>query len=98
MTRDELHAFLTAHFGLVTDARERGSARSYFLGTVVWHPSTTTRILHVQFGADAHVSHIKRCLASDNNNSVFVRLPIGWEDLHGMVAEEIAQCLKRLKR
>jgi len=98
MTQAELHAFLTTNFDLVIDPLERGSARTYFLSTVVWRPSTTTRILHVQYGADAHVSHIKRCVSSDNNNSVFVRLPIGWQDLRQIVADEIAQHVKPLLR
>lgn len=94
MTQDELHTFLTTQFDLVVDAVERGGARTYFLGKVVWHPSATTRILHVQFDAAGHVSHIKRCASSDNNNSVFVPLPMGWPALRQMVADEIALHLK----
>jgi len=98
MTKEELHTFLTTHFDLVTDPVKHSGARTYFLGTVVWSPSTTTRILHVQYGADDHVSHIRRCVSSDNNNSVFVRLPMGWPALRQIVADEIAQHLKPVQR
>ena len=103
MTQQELHAFLTTQFDLVVDPAERGGdgvggGRTYFLGTVVWHPSTTTRTLHVQYGADGHVSHIKRCVSSDNNNSVFVPLPMRWPALRQIVADEIAQRRKTLLR
>ncbi|WP_231662767.1 hypothetical protein [Ralstonia solanacearum] len=76
MTRDTLHAFLTSRFDLVTDPAERGSGRTYFLGAVVWHPASATRILHVTCGADGQVSRIKRCDASDSNHSAFVPLPV----------------------
>ncbi len=89
MTREALHTFLTEYFDLVLDPAERGSARSYFLGKVMWHPSATTRILHVQYGANHQVSHIKLCVSSDNNNSVFVPLPINWSELGHAVADEI---------
>ena len=91
MTKEELHAFLSSTFDLVADPIERGSALTYFLGKVVWHPSTTTRILHVQYDANDHVSHIKLCVSSDNNNSVFVQLPVSWPKLQKAVANEIWQ-------
>ncbi len=90
MTKEDLHTFLSTHFDLVVAPVERG-ARSYFLGEVVWHPSTTTRILHVQYDADAHVSHIRLCVSSDNNNSVLVRPPVDWAELRQVVAGEIAR-------
>lgn len=96
MTEQELHTRLTTGFDLVIDPAERGGARTYFLGKVVWHPSASTRILHVQYDAAGHVSHIKRCVSSDNNNSVFVPLPLGWPALLQIVADEIAQHLKPL--
>ncbi len=95
MTRDTLHAFLTTRFDLVTDPAERGNGRTYFLGKVTWHPSSTTRILHVAGGADGQVSHIKLCDASDANHSVFVPLPVAWPDLHRIVADEIARHTRR---
>ncbi|WP_197386425.1 hypothetical protein [Ralstonia pseudosolanacearum] len=95
MTRDTLHAFLTRRFDLVTDPAERGSGRAYFLGTVVWHPASATRILHVTCGADGQVSHIKLCDASDNNHSVFVPLPVSWPERHRIVADEIARYGRR---
>ncbi|KHK52823.1 hypothetical protein PI87_18650 [Ralstonia sp. A12] len=98
MTRQELHTFLTTHFDLVFDPVERGCARTYFLGKVAWHPSTTTRILHVQCDAVGVVSQIKRCVSSDNNNSVFVRLPMDWPALLQIVTDEIALHLKPLHR
>lgn len=90
MTVDELHTFLSSTFDLVTDPVERGGARTYFLGNVVWHPSATTRILRVGCGVNNHVSHIKLCVSSDNNNSVFVRLPVTWPELERIVASEIS--------
>ncbi|MGN7101998.1 hypothetical protein ACTHR6_10330 [Ralstonia holmesii] len=90
MTIDELHTFLSSTFDLVTDPVERGSALTYFLGNVVWHPSATTRILHVGCGVNHHVSHIKLCVSSDNNNGVFVRLPVTWLELEQIVANEIS--------
>lgn len=91
MTRDTLHAFLTTRFDLVTDPAERGNGRAYFLGRVVWHPASTTRVLHVTCGADERVSHIKLCDSSDNNHSVFVPLPVTWRELRRIVADEIAR-------
>ncbi|MCT7325859.1 hypothetical protein [Ralstonia mojiangensis] len=90
MTVDELHTFLSSTFDLVTDPVERGSARTYFLGNVVWHPSATTRILRVGCGVNNQVSHIKLRVSSDNNNSVFVRLPVTWLELEQIVANEIS--------
>ncbi|MFX6803826.1 hypothetical protein ABTH20_20425, partial [Acinetobacter baumannii] len=72
MTKEELHELLTKDFGLVIDPGERGDRRSYFLERVDWHPLSTTRILHIQYDQSGHVTHIKRCVSSDNNNSVFV--------------------------
>lgn len=95
MTKDELHLFLTSNFDLVVDHVEKGAARSYFIGKVVWHPSSTTRILHVQYDADEHVSHIKLCASSDNNNSVFVPLPINWPELHQAVIHELSWHVQR---
>ena len=89
MTKEELRAFLSSTFDLVADLIERGSALTYFLGKVVWHPSTTTRILHVQYSANGHVSHIKLSVSSANNNSVFVQLPVSWLALQIAVANEI---------
>ncbi|WP_343549008.1 hypothetical protein [Ralstonia sp.] len=90
MTVDELHTFLSSTFDLVTDPAEKGCARTYFLGSVVWQPAASTRILHVGCGTDNHVSHIKRCVSSDNNHSVLVRLPVTWSELEQIVANEIS--------
>lgn len=95
MTKEQLHTFLTTHFDLVVDAAERGGTRTYFLAEVVWRPSATTRILHVQYGADDCVSHIRLCVSSDNNNSVFVSPTIGWQGLRQTVADEISQHVRR---
>ncbi|UBM08816.1 hypothetical protein [Cupriavidus metallidurans] len=88
MTKDELHAFLIAYFDLVVDSVERGNRRSYFLRRVIWHPSSSTRILHVQYDDRDAVTHIKRCVSSDNNNSVFAPLGPEWL-LREAVSEEI---------
>lgn len=97
MRKDELHEHLIAAFDLVVDPGERGGARTYFLGNVTWHPSSTTRILHVQYDGNGRVSHIKRCVSSDNNNSVFVPLPADWIAIQDIVAEEIARFGGRLR-
>jgi hypothetical protein len=89
MTKEELHAFLTTNFDLVVDSVERGNRRSYFFRRVAWHPSLNTRILHVQYADDGAVTHIKSCISSDNNNSVFAPLSLGWSALRQAVADEI---------
>lgn len=90
MTSDDLHSFLTSNFDLVIDPLERGDGRSYFLRKVTWRPASTTRILRVQCNMDGRVSHIRLCVSSDNNNSVFVPMPIGWTALREVVAIEIS--------
>ncbi|WKZ87331.1 hypothetical protein N5B55_21490 [Ralstonia pickettii] len=90
MTIEELHSFLIGAFDLVTDPVERGSAQTYFISKAVWHPAATTRILQVRWGVNNDVSHIKLCVSSDNNNSVFVRLPVTWSELKQIVANEIS--------
>ena len=95
IAKDTLHQFLVTHFDLVVDPVERGQARSYFLGRVMWHPSTTTRILHVQYGGDDAVRHIRLCVSSDNNNSVLMRAPISLQDLRQAVTDEIARYTSR---
>lgn len=90
MTIEELHTFLISAFDLVIDPVERGCARTYFIGKVVWHPPATRRILQVRWDVNNHVSHIKLCVSSDNNNSVFVRLPVTWSELKQIVANEIS--------
>lgn len=72
MTKEELHELLTNDFRLVIDPVERGDRQSYFLERVDWHPSSTTRILHVQYDQNGRVTHIKRCVSPDNNNGVLV--------------------------
>ncbi len=95
IAKDTLHQFLVTHFDLVVDPVERGHARTYFLERVVWHPSTTTRILYVQYGADETVCHIRLCVSSDNNNSVLMRAPICLHELQQAVTSEIAQYTSR---
>lgn len=95
MTGDTLHAFLTRHFDLLTDPAERGSGRTYFLGAVVWHPASATRVLHVTCGADGQVNRIKLCDASDSHHSVFAPLPVSWPELHRIVTDEIARYERR---
>ncbi|RQR66918.1 hypothetical protein DIE19_02775 [Burkholderia sp. Bp9126] len=90
MTKEELHTFLTNGFDLVVDPSERGNGRTYFLRKVLWHPSQTTRILHVQYGVNDQISHIKLCVSSDNNNSVFVPLPTNWVGLRRVVSDELS--------
>ncbi|MWL86881.1 hypothetical protein GA566_05485 [Cupriavidus sp. SW-Y-13] len=90
MTKEELHELLTGDFGLVNDKVERGDRRSYFLKRVDWHPSSTTRILHVQYDQNGRVTQVKRCVSSDNNNSVFVRGSLERLVLRQAVEEEIA--------
>lgn len=90
MTKEELHELLTGDFGLIVDPVERGDRRSYFLKRVDWHPSSTTRLLHVQYDQSGRVTHIKRCVSSDNNNSVLVPRTLDPLALRQAVEEEIA--------
>lgn len=98
MTKEELHELLTNDFRLVIDPVERGDRRSYFLERVDWHPSSTTRILHVQYDRNGHVTHIKRCVSSDNNNSVFVPHSLDRSTLRQTIEEEIAMYAARKMR
>jgi hypothetical protein len=89
MTFDEIHAVLTAEFGLVPDLLEKGNGCSYFFGTVNRAPATTTRIIQVHHDSQKLVSQIKRSVSSDNNNNVFVKQPFTADGLRAEVAEEI---------
>ncbi|WP_454739587.1 hypothetical protein [Cupriavidus necator] len=89
MTDGELHRLLTSAFPLVTDPSERGDGRSYFLRRVDWHPSSVTRILRVHFDRLGLPNRIRMCPSSDNNNSVFVQLPLAAPELQILVADEI---------
>jgi len=90
MTLDEMHTLLHGECGLVYDRCERGCGRTYFWREVRWAPQQTTRVLHVQCDAGGRVIHVRRCVSSDNNNSVFIRPPFRRELLRALVAEEIA--------
>ena len=89
MTADELHRLLTTNFPLVIDPSERGDGRSYFLRRVDWHPSSVTRILRVLFNKQGLPDRIRMCASSDNNNSVFVQLPLEAAALQIRIADEI---------
>jgi hypothetical protein len=90
MTRDDLHALLTATFGLVCDNVERGNARSYFVGNVEWAPARSTRLARVEWDTADQVTRVRLCVSSDNNNSVFIATPIEPSRLQQRIAEEIA--------
>lgn len=80
-TLDDLHQCLTRDFGLVAEAPHGGSWRTYFLGTVEWHPSRSTRMLKVLLDAAGTPWKIQLCVSSDNNNSVFLAAPFGQDAL-----------------
>jgi len=90
MTQDDLHQFLTSLFDLVIDPIERGDGRSYFWQKVDWAPASTTRILRVQSDSAGIVTHARLCISSDNNNSVFIPMPLDQDKLHEAVTAEIA--------
>lgn len=94
MTKSELHQFLTSTFDLVVDPVERGNGRTYFLKQVDWRPGSTTRVLRVE-GSDETVSHIRLCVSSDNNNSVFVPHPLCLAGLVRVVGDEIGRLYER---
>ncbi len=89
MNRTQIENLL-AKLGLVADPRERGEGRTYFLGSVVWAPACTTRILRLYTDQAGEVMQIGLCRSSDNNNSVFVRPPFDGGTLRALVAAEIA--------
>ena len=91
MTRDTLHALLTATFGLVCDSVERGNARSYFVGKVEWAPAHSTRVLRAEWDDADEVTRVRLCVSADNNNSVFLATPIEPRALQARISEEIAR-------
>ena len=90
MNRTQIENLLITGLGLVTDPRERGEGRTYFLGSVVWAPACTTRIVRVYADQDGEVVQIGLCRSSDNNNSVFVRPPFDPDTLRALLSAEIA--------
>jgi len=90
MTQDDLHLFLTSLFDLVIDPIERGEGRSYFWQKVVWAPASTTRIIRVQSDSTGNITRVRLCISSDNNNSVFIPMPLDQDKIHEAVAAEIA--------
>ena len=94
MTFDEIHALLTAEFGLVPDLSEKGNGCSYFFEQVDKAPATTTRIIRVHHDSQKAVTQVKRSVSSDNNNSVFVSSPLTVERLRREVTDEIVLFLR----
>jgi len=90
MTQDDLHLLLTSTFDLVIDPIEHGDGRSYFWQKVMWAPAATTRILRVQSDTASNVTRVRLCISSDNNNSVFIPMPLERQKIHELVAREIA--------
>lgn len=90
MTSDEIHHFLATECGLLSDGSERGLGRTWFLGRIDWHPASTTRILRVLHNPEKEALHIRLCVSSDNNNSVFLRSPFDAATLREAVKREIA--------
>ncbi|KAA6119562.1 hypothetical protein F1599_18840 [Cupriavidus cauae] len=94
MIKSELHEFLTSTFDLVVDPVERGNGRTYFLKRVDWRPGSTTRVLRVE-SSDETVRHIRLCVSSDNNNSVFAIHPLRLSSLVKVVGDEIGRLHER---
>lgn len=90
MTLNQLHDFFIDECELVADSTEQGNCRSYFWRKVVWIPVSTTKIVRVCHDTALVVTHIRLCVSSDNNNSVFVCPPYGKEHLREVIAQEIA--------
>lgn len=91
MTLEEVNAILFDDLGLLYDATERGLARTYFLERVCWQPAKNTRIARVAYEASGQVVSIRLCVSSDNNNSVFVRMPVERDELRAAVIAEIEE-------
>jgi hypothetical protein len=89
MKLEEVDAILSGELGLLSDANERGAARTYFLERVFWQPAQNTRIVRVAFDPSGDVASIRLCISSDNNNSVFVRTPVEANALRRAVVDEI---------
>ena len=94
MTKSELHEFLTSTFDLVVDPAERGNGKTYFWKRVDWRPGSATRVLRVE-SSDETVSHIRLCVSSDNNNSVFATHPLCPAGLAKVVGDEIGRLHER---
>jgi hypothetical protein len=89
MSVDEVDSVLTGELGLLVDASERGNAKTYFFKRICWQPSESTRIARVAFKTDQSVASIRLCVSSDNNNSVFVEMPLKRENLKAKVVAEM---------
>jgi hypothetical protein len=89
MTLNEVDAILSGELGLLSDENERGSAKTYFLERICWHPAHNTRIARVAYEPSAKVKSIRLCVSSDNNNSVFARLPLQENELRRAIVLEI---------
>lgn len=89
MTLEEVDLVLSKELGLLFDAAERGSARTYFLERVCWLPAQNTSVVRVAYEMSGAVRSIRLCVSSDNNNSVFVRNPIEEDGLRKVVVAEI---------
>jgi hypothetical protein len=89
MTLEDIDLILSQELGLVSDAKERRSTRTYFLERVCWQPAQNTRVAHVAYEKSRNVTSIRLCVSSDNNNSVFAHSPIEENALRKAVAAEI---------
>jgi hypothetical protein len=93
---DDLHGLLVSRFPLVVDGGERGDGRSYFLRVVDWRPASVTRVLRVLYDGQGNATRIRLCPSSDNNNSVFLELPVPETMLIQRIEEEIARLEARV--
>jgi hypothetical protein len=97
MKEDELHHLLVSRFPLVVDPAERGDGRSYFLHAVDWRPASVTRIVRVFYDGQGDATRIRLCPSSDNNNSVFLELPVPEAVLIARIEAEIERFQRRAK-
>lgn len=98
MTPEALHALLTRELRLLPEPVASGVSRTYFLGTIDWHPQRHTRVLRVLFGADGEVLRIQLCARSDNNNTELLAPPFTASQLTDIAQREIDLARERLQR
>jgi hypothetical protein len=90
-----LHAWLTTGCGLVSEPAHGGSWRSYFAGTVEWHPARSTRVLKVLLDSAGAPFAVQLCVSSDRNNSVLLHPPFAPDALRDAIDAETRRLMCR---
>lgn len=96
MNEHELHTLLIGQLGLIPQPVANHVSRTYFYQQVEWHPSRSTRILRVLYGAPGEVSRIQLCVSSDNNNTALIAPPFDVRLITKLVSTEIDTLKERL--